>query len=93
MSVAGHRPAILTCFERPMLKIIQEGQSRIDLERAAIVLVDGNNQGMNILVQVLGGFGARTLHRCGTAAAAQEAFKQNEIDLMVIDAALPDMDG
>ena len=66
---------------------------KINLERASVLLVDSNSQGMDILVQVFGGFGVRSPHRCSTCADAMEVVKQQEIDLIVVDANLPDMDG
>jgi DNA-binding response OmpR family regulator len=48
---------------------------------------------MDILAQVLSGFGARTPHRCETAADAKELLNRQEVDLIIADAQLPDMDG
>ena len=76
-----------------MLKLVNQGKIKIDLTRAGILLVDGNVQGMDILAQVLSGFGARTPHRCETASDAKELLNRQEIDLVITDAQLPDMDG
>ena len=75
-----------------MLKLVNQGKIKIDLTRAGILLVDGNVQGMDILAQVLSGFGARTPHRCETASDAKELLNRQEIDLIITDAQLPDMD-
>src|SRR4051812_21001632 len=42
--------------------------------------------GMSILVQILTGFGAKTLHRCSGLKDAQTAVGEHVIDLAVVDA-------
>jgi CheY-like chemotaxis protein len=66
---------------------------RINLERASVLLVDANSQGMEIMVQVFGGFGVQSPHRCYNSIDAMELVKQETIDLIVIDANMPEMDG
>lgn len=68
-------------------------KSKINLERASVLLVDSSVQGMDILVQVFSGFGVRTPLRCTSGATAMDMVRSHLIDLMVIDAQLPDMDG
>ena len=72
---------------------LQDGE-KINLEKASIMLIDANNQGLDILTQVFAGFGARTPHRCALAKEAAELLKKVEVDLIVIEADLPgEMDG
>jgi DNA-binding response OmpR family regulator len=65
----------------------------INLDRAVVLLVDGNPQGAQVLRQLLLGFGVRSPIHCSTAADAMEAVKVNEIDLVVANDTLPDMTG
>jgi DNA-binding response OmpR family regulator len=76
-----------------MLRIVNHGKLRIDLSRASILLVDGNVQGMDILAQVLGGFGAKTPYRCESGSKAKELLGRSQIDLLIVDSQLPDMEG
>jgi DNA-binding response OmpR family regulator len=72
---------------------LQDGE-KINLEKASIMLIDANNQGLDILTQVFAGFGARNPHRCSSAREAAELLKKVEVDLIVIEADLPgEMDG
>ncbi len=61
-------------------------KGRINLERAAVLVIDDGRESMSILVQILAGFGVKTLHRCRTDAAARELVSGHEIDLIVANA-------
>jgi DNA-binding response OmpR family regulator len=65
----------------------------VNLSSAAVLLVDASTQGMDILTQIFTGFGARSLHRCESAADARTFLACTPIDLMVVEAALPETDG
>jgi DNA-binding response OmpR family regulator len=72
---------------------LQDGE-KINLEKASVLLIDANNQGLDILTQVFAGFGVRTPQRCSTAKEAAELLKKMDIDLIVVEADLPgEMDG
>jgi CheY-like chemotaxis protein len=68
------------------------GKARINLERAAILLID-NTIGVDILSNIFYGFGARTLHRCRTVAEGLKVAESYQLDLIVIEALLSDKDG
>lgn len=63
-----------------------ESRARFNLERASILLLEPSQMGMNILVQVLTGFGAKVLHRCESVQEAQDVVQRAELDLAVVDA-------
>ena len=72
---------------------LQDGE-KINLEKASVMLIDANNQGLDILTQVFAGFGARNPHRCSTAKEAVELLRKVDVDLIVVEADLPgEMDG
>ncbi len=72
---------------------LQDGE-KINLEKASIMLIDANNQGLDILTQVFAGFGARTPHRCQAAPEAIDLLRKVDVDLIVVEADLPgEMDG
>jgi DNA-binding response OmpR family regulator len=72
---------------------LQDGE-KINLEKASVMLIDANNQGLDILTQVFAGFGVRAPHRCSSARDAAELLKKVDVDLIVCEADLPgEMDG
>ena len=72
---------------------LQDGE-KINLEKAKVMLIDANNQGLDILTQVFAGFGARTPHRCSSTEEAQQMLRGVDVDLIVAEADLPgEVDG
>lgn len=66
---------------------------KIDLERISFLLVDDNNQSLDIMSQVVSGFGVRQMIKCSSAAEARAALTRNVIDFIVTDAQMPEEDG
>ena len=67
-------------------------KGRINLERAAVLVIDDSRESMSILVQILSGFGVKALHRCRTDAAARQLVSGHEIDLILANANSQDSD-
>ena len=67
--------------------------SRINFETLSLVIVDDNQQSLDILVQVISGFGAKKISRCLSAEEAQRAISVGDVDMVVTDARMPAMDG
>ena len=63
-----------------------DSRARFNLERASVLVLDESGMGMSILVQILTGFGVKTLHRCESVAEAKDAIGKVEVDLIVCDA-------
>ncbi len=59
--------------------------SRVNLERVSILLLDSSALGMSILAQIFSGFGARNLYKCWTVAEAKSLLLENEVDLIVLN--------
>lgn len=62
--------------------------SRIDLRKAAILLVEPNNQAMDVLTQIFLGFGATHTLRASSFEEAQQVVHANVIDLIACEATL-----
>ena len=60
-------------------------ESRVNLERASILLIDSSTLGMTILAQIFSGFGARNLYKCWKVSEAKTLLMENEIDLIVLN--------
>ncbi|MDR3506269.1 MAG: response regulator [Caulobacteraceae bacterium] len=56
-------------------------------------MVDCTREGMAVLTQMFAGFGVHTPHCCVTASDAMEVAKKRDLNLLVVDTALPDMTG
>lgn len=67
--------------------------STVNFSSVSILLADANHQGMDILTQILSGFGARHLHRCETFEDACATLKRKPFDLIITDASLDEQDG
>lgn len=67
--------------------------SRINFEALSIVIVDDNQQSLDILVQVITGFGAKKISRCLSAQEAQRVLALGDVDMVITDARMPEMDG
>lgn len=59
--------------------------TRFSLERAAVLVVDGDNMSMEIVGQVLSGFGARRITRCVNAATARTVLAKEIFDLILVE--------
>jgi len=66
---------------------------RINLERSVVLLVDDNPQALEALSGMVRGFGVRKQFKCKSGSEAMHIVKTQELDLIVIDSAMPDMDG
>lgn len=67
--------------------------SRVNLEQASVLLVDDNPQALDILASIVQGFGVREQIRCGSALEACEIVRKRMVDLILLDCAMPEMDG
>ncbi len=67
--------------------------SRINFDALSLVVVDDNQQSLDILVQVISGFGAKKISRCLSAEEAQRVLSVGDVDMVITDARMPEMDG
>ncbi len=66
---------------------------RINLEKIDFLLIDPNSFFLDILAQVVGGFGVRSITRCSTVADAKVVLAERVIDFILTDANMPDESG
>ena len=64
--------------------------AQINLERVCVLVADSSPHGSGLVLQVLSGFGVRIFKRCVSATQAQQAVRDNVVDLVLTDA---DLDG
>lgn len=66
---------------------------KVNLEKLAVLIVDNNQLSLDILSQVVMGFGVRSITRAQTVAEAKTAILRGPLDFVLCDAQLPDEDG
>jgi DNA-binding response OmpR family regulator len=64
--------------------------AKFNLSQTSILMLEGSHSEMDLYIQILSGFGAKHIHRCMNRPEAEAALLRDEIDLIVIDAKLPD---
>ena len=60
--------------------------TRINLAKAEVLILDDSLEGMNVLLQIVRGFGVHSIDRCRTVDEARKAVLTREIDLFLIAA-------
>jgi len=70
-----------------------ESRSRFNLKHASLLLVESGNMPMDILVQMMVGFGAKTLYKADRIEEAQTIVAKTELDLLIVSNRLADGDG
>lgn len=61
---------------------------RLNLRDARVLCADENSQGIEIVSQILMGFGVNSIARASTAAEYRQAFSEKRFDLVLLDARL-----
>ena len=67
--------------------------TRVNLEKASVLLLESTLQGSDIAAQILAGFGVRSPVRAATAEDAMRVCEGPPLDLIVCEPALPGVDG
>lgn len=67
--------------------------TRMNLARSTVMLIDDNEQALEVLASIFRGFGVHRQIKCRSAAEAQDMVRNREIDLIICDTVMPDMDG
>jgi len=63
------------------------------LANAEVLLLDGQKEGLDLLIEMFAGFGVHTPRAASTAEEAKTLTRDREINLFVVDSALGDTDG
>lgn len=66
---------------------------RINLRRASVLVLDGNPQALDLMRQILAGFGVRSIHVAETAKDARALFNTHVLDLVIVDPLFNDGSG
>jgi DNA-binding response OmpR family regulator len=67
--------------------------ARINLKRTSILVLDANQQALNVMRQMLNGFGVRAVHTCDNAKDARRIFLDQPLELMILDPLFVDDSG
>lgn len=60
--------------------------ARFNMENVEVLLLDNNELGMSILVQIVAGLGVKRIHRCMSEDEAREVVSTSRLDLAIVDA-------
>ena len=66
---------------------------KINLEKINFMLIDGNHYFLDLMAQVVSGFGVRSITRCSSAEEARSVLAERVIDFILTDANMPDENG
>lgn len=64
--------------------------ARINLSKASVLLVDGSQHSVDVLAQIMKGFGVPEVHRATTIDEADKVLRAKTFDLIVIDPSVSD---
>jgi len=67
--------------------------ARINLERLTVLLIDDNQQALDMLAQVVSGFGVRQIIKCENADMARQVVSKHPLDMAIVDAHLAGQGG
>ncbi|HEX3919816.1 MAG TPA: response regulator [Caulobacteraceae bacterium] len=75
------------------MALYADNKAHFNLKYATILLADSGSMDMDIMVSMMMGFGAKTLHKQETIAGAKNLINKTILDLVVVGATLGDGDG
>jgi DNA-binding response OmpR family regulator len=67
--------------------------ARINLKRTSVLVLDQNPQSLDVMRQILNGFGVRAVHACDNAKDARRVFRDSALELAIIDPLFMDDSG
>ena len=59
--------------------------ARINLSKASVLLIDGSQHSLDVMAQIVKGFGVAEVHRCVNIEEAEKHVRGKTFDLIVID--------
>jgi CheY-like chemotaxis protein len=71
------------------LSIGANSKARFNLSKASVLMLDSTTLGMSVLVQIIKGFGAQTIHRCTNVEDARDVAARQPLHLIIADALSP----
>jgi DNA-binding response OmpR family regulator len=67
--------------------------ARINLKRTSVLVLDGNPQSLDLIRQILSGFGVRAVHGCQHVRDAERVFYDHALELVIVDPLFTDDSG
>ncbi|MBA4808886.1 response regulator [Brevundimonas sp.] len=72
---------------------MSKAPDKINLAHTTILLVDDQPNSLDLLSSIVQGFGVREQLKCHSAKEAVELVQRRSVDLILVDCAMPEMDG
>jgi CheY-like chemotaxis protein len=70
-----------------------QASTRINLDKVSVLIVDDSHPSLDLLAQVVSGFGVKTLQRAESARAAQVHLREKTFDLVISATNMAGVDG
>lgn len=71
------------------MSIDDHPKARFNLSKASVLLLDSTALGLQVLNQIIKGFGAQTIYRCTDVKDAKDVVKTEPLHLTIVDALSP----
>jgi CheY-like chemotaxis protein len=72
---------------------VSKASDKVNLAHATVLLVDDQPTSLDLLGSIVQGFGVREQLKCHSAKEAVELVQRRAVDLILVDCAMPEMDG
>ncbi len=64
--------------------------ARINLSKANVLVIDGSQHSVDMIAQILKGFGVAEVHRCSITEEAEKVIRSKTFDLIIVDPSIDD---
>lgn len=65
-------------------------EARFNLSNASVLVLDASQHALDVITQILKGFGVANVHRFDTVQAATKFFNHRSVDLIIVDPSVED---
>lgn len=65
-------------------------EARINLSKANVLIIDGSQHSVDMIAQIMKGFGVAEVHRCSIMAEAEKTVRSKAFDLIIVDPSIDD---
>jgi len=62
-----------------------DASAKINLSKANVLLIDGSQHSLDVMAQIMKGFGVAEIHRCASIEEADKNVRGKALDLIIVD--------
>lgn len=75
------------------MSLVAQPLAQFNLSDSTILVLESTGPELDLYTRILMGFGARKIYKCSNLAQAEEVLRDQEVDLIIVDAKLANADG